>query len=171
MTVPELAAYAAPVSFVFFTAKAAVSDVASMKIGNRLILGFVAAYVVLAALSGLAFNQLALSAGVAAAVLAVGFLIFACGWMGGGDVKLAAATALWLGPEATPAYLVYTALAGGVLTLMMLQLRKLPLPSGVREAPWAQRLHAPDMGVPYGVALAIAAVLAFPKSHWFSGFA
>ncbi len=167
MTGSELAHFAAPVSFAFFTAKAALSDVATMKISNSLILCFLAAYVVLAPAAGVPFAEIAISTVLASGVLAMGFMFFSYGWMGGGDAKFAAVAALWLGAEIIPVYLVYTALVGGVLTLLLLSLRKLPLPSGLRHAAWAVRLHAPGVGVPYGVALSLAAVFVFPKTHWF----
>ena len=49
-------------------------------------------------------------------VLAVTFVFFALGWIGGGDAKLAAATALWLGFDHLLKYLLYASLFGGVLT-------------------------------------------------------
>ena len=62
-------------------------------------------------------------------VLAVAFVFFARGWIGGGDAKLAAATALWLGFDQLLAYFVYASLFGGVLTLLMIRFRLVPLPA------------------------------------------
>ena len=66
--------------------------------------------------------------GAAATVLAVTFVFFARGWIGGGDAKLAAATALWLGFDHLMAYLLYASIFGGVLTLAMIRFRLMPLP-------------------------------------------
>ena len=57
--------------------------------------------------------------GAAAVVLVVVFVFFACGWIGGGDAKLAAATALWLGFAHLLDYLIYASLFGGALTLVI----------------------------------------------------
>ena len=55
-------------------------------------------------------------------------VFFSQGWIGGGDAKLAAATALWFGFAHLLDYLIYASLFGGVLTLVLIQFRKLPLP-------------------------------------------
>ena len=73
-------------------------------------------------------------AGAAAAVLAVVFVFFACGWIGGGDAKLAAATVLWLGFAHLVDYLLYASLLGGALTVLIIQFRAVPLPQAVRRA-------------------------------------
>ena len=67
--------------------------------------------------------------GAAAAVLVVAFVFFARGWIGGGDAKLAAATALWLGFDQLLNYLIYASLFGGVLTLAIMRFRLMPLPA------------------------------------------
>lgn len=154
--------------FVFFMAYAAMSDLTTMRIRNTLILSSVAAYFVLALLSGLPLQEIATDLGVAAAVLAVGIAFFARGWLGGGDVKLAAATALWIGAGHVPAYLVYSALLGGLLTLALLQFRAFALPLVLHRRSWILRLHAPTTGVPYGVALATAALVVLPQTRWVS---
>ena len=55
---------------------------------------------------------------------------------------------------------------GGVLTLGLLEFRKLSLPSMLIGKEWAERLHQPDGGVPYGIALAIAALVVYPSTIW-----
>jgi prepilin peptidase CpaA len=102
----------------------------------------------------------------AAVVLVVAFVCFARGWIGGGDAKLAAATALWLGFDHLMPYLIYASLFGGALTLLLLQLRSMPLPSLLAGQTWAQRLHSKDAGVPYGIALAAAALVVYPDTVW-----
>ena len=56
------------------------------------------------------------------------------GWIGGGDAKLAAATALWFGFDHLLDYLLYASLFGGALTLVLLQFRQWPLPSPLAAA-------------------------------------
>jgi prepilin peptidase CpaA len=101
-----------------------------------------------------------------AAVLAAGFLGFARGWIGGGDVKLAAASALWLGFDHLFDYLIYASLLGGALTLLIMMFRLMPLPGAVANWRWAERLHQPDAGIPYGIALAAAALVVYSQSEW-----
>ena len=73
-------------------------------------------------------------------------------------IALAAATALWLGFEQLLNYLTIASLLGGVLTLMIMRFRLMPLPALLANQEWAKRLHRMDAGVPYGIALAIAAL-------------
>ena len=70
--------------------------------------------------------------GAGAVVLAVVFVFFARGWIGGGDAKLAAATALWFGFAHLLDYLLYASLFGGVLTLAIIYFRGVPLPQSTR---------------------------------------
>src|SRR5690606_16562885 len=98
-------------------------------------------------------------------VLAVAFGLFAMGWIGGGDAKLAAATTLWLGFGLTLPYLVYTALLGGVLTLLIPVLRRVP--SDFASLPWLARLRDPKPGVPYGIAMAFAGLLIYTSTPIF----
>ena len=85
---------------------------------------------------------------------------------GGGDAKLAAATALWLGFDHLLPYLVYASLFGGALTLLLIQFRLAPLPGWLARQEWVQRLHRKDGGVPYGIALAAAALAVYPETQW-----
>ena len=145
---------------------AASSDLLTMTIANRVSLILIAGFTALAALSGLGGAEVLSHVGAAAIVLAVAFACFACGWIGGGDAKLAAATALWLGFGNLFDYLVYASLLGGALTLMSVQFRTLPLPRLLAGREWAERLHRQGAGVPYGIALAAAALLVYPQTEW-----
>jgi prepilin peptidase CpaA len=145
---------------------AASSDLLTMTIANRVSLVLIGGFVLLAELVGLSAADMLSHAGAAAAVLAVAFTCFACGWIGGGDAKLAAATALWLGFGHLFDYLVYASLLGGALTLLIVQFRHLPLPHVLIGRDWAERLHRQGGGVPYGIALAAAALLIYPQTEW-----
>jgi prepilin peptidase CpaA len=102
----------------------------------------------------------------AAAVLVVAFVCFSQGWIGGGDAKLAAVTVLWLGLGHLADYLIYASLLGGALTIALIQYRTLPMPQMLLGREWAERLHRQDAGVPYGIALAIAALVVYPQTEW-----
>jgi prepilin peptidase CpaA len=103
---------------------------------------------------------------VGGAVLVVGFVLFSCGWVGGGDAKLAAATALWFGFTHLLDYLLYASIFGGALTLLLIQFRMLPLPRLLAGREWIERLHQRGGGVPYGIALATAALVVYPHTEW-----
>jgi prepilin peptidase CpaA len=143
---------------------AASSDLFTMKISNRVSLILVAGFFVLAVWSGMSVNDMLFHVGAAMAVLAVTIVFFAFNWIGGGDAKLAAATALWLGFDHLMAYLLYASIFGGILTLLILRFRFMPLPKALAEQEWAKRLHRLDGGVPYGIALAAAALLIYPDT-------
>ena len=166
MMITALTAPAGMLIFGYAMVYAALTDLTTMTIRNSLVLVLLAAYAVLAPLAGFTPQEIGLSAAVAAGTLLVGFLFFARGWIGGGDAKLAAVTVLWFGADHTPAYLVYTALFGGAFTLLILRFRALVLPVWLMNRPWVARLHAQGASVPYGVAMAVAALVVFPETRW-----
>ena len=145
---------------------AASSDLFTMTIANRVSLILVGGFVILALLTGMSAADMLVHAGAAAAVLVVTFMFFACGWIGGGDAKLAAATVLWLGVGHLADYAIYASLLGGALTLLMVQYRAMPMPAFLAGREWAERLHRSDTGVPYGIALAAAALVVYPQTEW-----
>ena len=150
---------------------AAVSDLFTMTISNRISLMLLAGFALLAAFGGMSLQEIAMHVAAGAAVLVVAFACFAAGWIGGGDAKLAAATALWLGFDQLAPYLLYASIIGGVLTFAIMRFRLVPLPSMLASQEWAQRLHRMDAGVPYGIALAAAALIVYPDTFWMHGFA
>ena len=145
---------------------AASSDLLTMTISNRVSLILVGGFFVLAAASGMGVTDVLTHAGAAGVVLVVAFGFFSRGWIGGGDAKLAAATALWLGFDHLMPYLIYASLFGGALTLLLVQFRMTPLPELLARQEWVQRLHRKDAGVPYGIALAAAALAVYPQTPW-----
>ena len=124
--------------FPLLMAYAASSDLLTMRISNYLVLGMVVAFAIVAMLSGMSLEQFGLHFACAAVVLVGAFAFFSFGWIGGGDAKLAAATSLWLGFGLTLPYLVYAALLGGALTLMILALRRLPLTPFIARVTWIE---------------------------------
>ncbi|MGN6683614.1 MAG: prepilin peptidase, partial [Devosia sp.] len=109
--------------FPILMAFAASSDLLTMKIANWLVLLLTAAYFVLAWFAGVPVEQIGTSVAAAAIVFAIAFAFFAFGWIGGGDAKLVSATTLWIGFGLMLQYLIYAALLGGGLTLLILALR------------------------------------------------
>jgi len=145
---------------------AASSDLFTMTISNRVALVLIAGFLALAFVSGMTPGDMLVHVGAAFSVLAVTFVFFALGWIGGGDAKLAAATALWFGFDHLLSYLLLASIFGGILTLVMMRFRLMPLPRVLAEHDWLQRLHRVDGGVPYGVALAAAALMIYPDTAW-----
>lgn len=149
---------------------AAASDLFTMTISNRVSLVLIAGFAVLAVVTGLSCTDIGLHVGAGLLVLVIGFTCFAFGWIGGGDAKLAASTALWLGWSQLLEYAVYSALLGGFLTIGLLHLRGSPLhpPFLMREG-WYARITDEKTGIPYGIALAAAGLVLYPGSIWMSG--
>lgn len=146
-------------------AAAAGWDLASFTIPNLLTLTMAASFGLFALVSGL-------SPGVAGSHLlagliglAVGFAFFALRYIGGGDAKLYAAMALWLGLHDLVIYTLVATILGGGLTLMLLALRQLPLPAGLARQVWILKLHDRNSGIPYGVALAAGALAVLPQAE------
>ena len=145
---------------------AAASDLFTMTISNRVSLALLAGFLVLALLTGMGLHDILLHVGAGAAVLAIAFACFALGWVGGGDAKVASGAALWFGFGHLLDYLLYASLFGGVLTLLLLQFRQWPLPYPLAGQPWLLKLHAKESGIPYGIALAIGALMIYPETDW-----
>jgi len=145
---------------------AAWSDLFTMTISNRISILLVAGFAVMAFVVGLSATDIMWHAAAGLLVLAIAFACFAFGWIGGGDAKLAAATALWFGFTHLMEYLLIASIFGGALTLALLMARAWPLPLVLADREWAQRLHAPKGGIPYGIALAAAAIVVYPHTIW-----
>ena len=145
---------------------AAASDLFTMTISNRVSLALLGGFLALALLGGMGLHDFLSHLGAGAAVLTVAFACFAMGWVGGGDAKMAAGAALWFGFDHLVTFLVYASLFGGALTLLLLQFRQWPLPYLLTGQAWLLRLHDRETGVPYGIALAIGALMVYPETEW-----
>jgi len=142
---------------------AALRDASSFTIPNWISAAAVAAFFPVALASGVALPTLAISLGVGVAALALGIGMFALGWIGGGDAKLFAACGLWLGWPALLPFMAWTAIAGGLLAVGLLGARKVGQPVAAYGPAWIGRLLTPGGNVPYGVAIAVGALAAFPE--------
>lgn len=150
--------------FVALLGLAAIFDLLTMTIPNWLCAGVVLLFFPTALIGHLPPGALPAQIGCGLTVLAATFLMFQFGWLGGGDAKLAAAIALWLGWSGLPSFLSQTALWGGALAVTLLFLRVL-----VRRFMQVNQLAIgtllePGAGAPYGVALALGGVLSLPDS-------
>jgi prepilin peptidase CpaA len=143
---------------------AAFSDLLTMTISNRVSIALTFLFIALAIASGLTTAEISRHLASGALILIVGFGLFAGGWIGGGDAKLAAATAIWLGFDHLGEYALVASLLGGMLTLLILGLRYWPVLDILTNQEWIRRLHETDTGIPYGIALASAGLLLYPES-------
>jgi len=152
-------------------ALAASSDLLTMTISNRVSLILIGGFLALALVSGMSAADLLSHVAAGALILVIAYVCFLRGWIGGGDAKLAAATALWFGFDHLLDYLFYASLIGGGMTLLLIQFRLRPLPALLTGQTWAERLHRKDAGVPYGIALAAAALAVYPDTPWMKALA
>jgi prepilin peptidase CpaA len=147
---------------------AAAMDLFTMTIPNRISAVMVVAFFPLAPLAGLGLADIGSHLAAGMLLLCVGIALFMAGWFGGGDAKLMAAIALWVGFENLVHYLFFVAIAGGMLATLFSTMRAAPLPRALLSEDWALRLHHPDGGIPYGIALAAGALLVYPQTIWFT---
>jgi len=161
--------YALLLTFPAMMALAGSFDLLTMTIPNRVSLALVAAFPVAAVCAGLGAAAIASHLAAGALMLAAGVFMFARGWLGGGDAKLLATAALWLGFEHLAGYVLLVAVFGGVLAVLVLFYRRLAPPVWVYGQAWALRLHDGKVGIPYGIALAVAALWIYPSTLLFKG--
>lgn len=158
------------VIFPFCMVFAAVSDMLSMTIANRVPVLLVLAFAVIAPLTGMGWSVYGLHFAAGAVVLCVTFGLFAVGGMGGGDAKLLAATAVWMGfGFHLLQYLVFASIIGGVLTLLLMRFRNSPVSTLTATNPFLRHFSDDRAGIPYGVALGIAGLIAYadtPLVQW-----
>ena len=145
---------------------AALKDLTSYTIPNWISLALAGAFVLVAVAAGLPLQTV--GAHVAAGFLALlaGMVLFALGWIGGGDAKLLSACCLWFGWPGGRDFLLDTALAGGGFALFLIAARNQMVRAFVPFSGWAGRLTTPGEPAPYGVAIALGALIAFPSSEW-----
>lgn len=160
-------------ALLFFPAAMAFAgamDLVSMTIPNRISLAMIAGFFCAALWAGLPANVVLAHVAAGVLMLAAGIGMFAMGWVGGGDAKLLAAGALWLGPSSLVPFLLLTGLLGAVLMLALVTYRGYPA-SALPLPAWAVRLHHSKTGIPYGIAIGTAGLLIFPCTPLFKALA
>ncbi|UZW55450.1 prepilin peptidase [Sphingobium sp. JS3065] len=136
---------------------AAVEDMARLRISNIFPLLVVGLYAVWVAVAGWE-NDIWRNGTVFLGVFAMGCGLFALRWMGGGDIKLMSACALWFDWLGVVPWLVYVTVGGGVLALLLMVGRRL-VPQGMREDS-SIALFDRKGPIPYGVAIALGTIMA-----------
>jgi len=149
---------------------AGLKDLTTMKIPNwisgLLILSFFPAALAV----GLDVATVGVHLGVAALALLVGAGMFALRWIGGGDAKLMATTCLWLGLDGSGMFLLWTGLMGGLFCLVLIFARFYSRPYLLGAPGWVVQLMEPKGDIPYGVAIACGALMAYPASPLLAAF-
>ncbi len=164
-----MVAAAGLILFPLMMAYAASSDLLTMTISNKLNLALAVSYFVLAAATDQSIDTILVHIACGLCMLGITFSLFCAGWMGGGDAKLAAGTALWMGFPLSVEYAVAASFLGGILTIALLAARSKQLPDFLSKQKWIVRLHDKETGVPYGIALAAGGLLLYPKTNiWIS---
>ena len=145
---------------------AGAMDLFTMTIPNKISLALIASFIVLAPFVGLGWTELAMHLAAGTVILLFSFTMFALGWIGGGDAKIFAVGALWLGFDHLLEFTVYATLIGGILAVGLLLMRRMVFPEWLFRQDWFGRLYHQDAGMPYGVALAASALIIYPNTLW-----
>lgn len=139
------------------------TDARTLRIPNTVSLALLAAFMPTAVVAGIGLEAMAWHLAAGVVLLVAGFTLFAMGYFGGGDAKLMAAAALWVGWNDVLFFTFAVLLVGGVLSLLVVLLRK-----GLGMWPdWlvksAEGLFTPNKAVPYGIAITAGALLTLPR--------
>lgn len=145
---------------------AAVMDVFTMTIPNRISLALLAAFPLAAYLAGFSMHLSLMHLAAFAVVLAAGIALFALRMLGGGDAKLLAVGALWIGFDQLLPFVVHVTVAGGALAIFFLVIRRIPV-GAVPLPEWAARLHNSASGIPYGLAICAGGLMVYPHTAMF----
>ena len=146
---------------------AAANDIYEFKIPNWVSIILICAYPVAGMAVGASPRVIAEGLLIGAGALTIGFALYAGRIVGGGDAKLLAAIAPWMGAKAIGVFLFYTAMLGLVVTIVVAVFRKFPSLPVYTHAPWLAELHERKKDIPYGVALGAGGLLSFSQTAFF----
>ncbi len=145
---------------------ASFKDATTMTIPNWISLTLIAGFCLVIPFVWPGWSELGTHIFVGLTFFLVGFALFAFGWLGGGDAKLMAGTALWWQWPDALIYVLYTTIIGALLALALIIGRKF-IPVKILTAPWAYKMFKDEKKMPYGLALAGGALLTLPQSQLF----
>lgn len=157
-----------------FGIASAISDFKSMTIPNIYAAGIALAFVPAFAADALTGNGVEFFASwhshllAAVIIFAATFALFSFKVMGAGDSKMCSAVALWCGLGGLAPFLFYMAIIGAVLGLTTKLLNKKTMVANPASGSWIGRSQAGEMGVPYGIAICLGAIIAFYQLGYFS---
>lgn len=145
---------------------AAVKDAMTMTIPNWVSVAVVAAFFVMTPFVWQGWPVFGEHLMIGTGAFVFGFVLFALGWLGGGDAKLLAATSYWWVAPDLALYVFYTTLAGGAMAITILLARRL-IPSYMLTSPKLHHIIKEQTHMPYGLALAFGALATLPQSEIF----
>jgi prepilin peptidase CpaA len=151
--------------FPFLVVYGAASDLFTMTIPNRVTLALMVGFMLVAFWMGMDWVTIGWHWAMFAIVLSVTFTLFAFGVIGGGDAKLAAGIALWMGWEHSLLYFIVAAFLGGILTIMIVKIRNVPMPDWVLKQEWASKIYTAER-IPYGISMGAAAMMIYAQTIW-----
>jgi len=146
----------------------AACDVATLRIPNWISLALLALFPVLALAAGMSWSEVGIHASIGVGALMLGVALFAGGIIGGGDAKLFASLALYMGIQSIGPYLLAVGIAGGILAVVLSLLRSMPVKAMLDRLSWGHEIVRPGAGVPYGVAIATGGLVVLPATHLFA---
>jgi prepilin peptidase CpaA len=156
--------------FILLMLTAAVSDLRSYRLPNWLVAAVASLFIVAVAATGMPLSLALWHALAGTLVLFAGFGLFTAGIVGGGDAKLLAAVALWMGWTKLATFIVFTALAGGALAIVILIWEffrlHVELTAGNPHSSLIKRITSLKPDLPYGVAIAAGACATLPQTWW-----
>jgi prepilin peptidase CpaA len=153
------------VVFPFAMAFAALSDLLTMTIANRVSLLLVGTFALVAPMIGMDLATYGMHFAAGGMMLAITFTLFAMGGLGGGDAKLLTAIAVWCGlSDVLVEYMLYATLLGGLLTVVLVMWRgSFTAQLAGMHFSFLERLGRHDVGIPYGIALGAAGLITAPS--------
>lgn len=146
----------------------AVYDAATLTIPNWISLVLLALFPAVALVAGLNWTEAGIHIAVGFAALLAGIGLFAAGLIGGGDAKLFAAVALYVGAAGFAPYVFAVALAGGALAALLLLARQAALFVDVERLKSLKHLVMSGAGIPYGIAIAAGGLIVLPATRLFA---
>ena len=160
MLITTLASMSAAMLFLLAMIYVTISDLRTRRIPNWPVIALGVAYLPLAWVAGHSALDISINIGVGAAVFVAGVVLFAKGWIGGGDVKLAAVSVIWLGAGLALPYILLTSLFGAGFALAGLFGIHLLARSGRGDG------RPVDGRMPYAPGMACAGLLLLQISPW-----
>lgn len=150
--------------FPFLMVLAATSDVLTRRIPNKVNISIFLLFFPAAWIGGLGAGSIAIHFACGLGILGLGFVLFSCRLIGGGDAKLLAAASIWFGPDGVVTFISVTALAGGLLAIAVIAWKLVALDLEVRNVPRARLVRNFTPNMPYGYAITAGALIAFSAS-------
>jgi prepilin peptidase CpaA len=150
---------------------AAASDVMSLRIPNWLVILMAALFFPLALLTGMPLHDFGMHVLAGVGLFLAGYIFFELGLFGGGDAKLMAAAGLWFGTSQTLPFLFMTAMAGGLLAIIVGIWSMISLSWEIQgdtklTESLGKRIRGLKPNVPYGFAFALGGIIAFKDTWW-----